>query len=211
MVPREHWDRIYRIRKPTELSWYQPEPALSLSLIRRVVPDRSAALIDVGGGASTLVDGLVALGYTSVSVLDVSGAALAHASARLGGEASRVTWLEANILDARLAPSRYELWHDRAVFHFLTDTADRRRYVQQVRGAVRVGGHVVVATFAGNGPTRCSGLEVVRYEPRELHAEFGSDFQLLESLREKHRTPAGVDQPFIYCVFRTGNGGQQRV
>jgi len=169
-----------------------------------VVPERSAPIIDVGGGASTLVDGLSAEGYSNITVLDVSGAALAQAADRLGADAARVTWLEANILDIQLPVSGYELWHDRAVFHFLTDAADRRRYVEQVLGAVRVGGHVVVATFASDGPARCSGLEVARYDPDELHAQFGSEFQLLESAREEHRTPSGAGQAFIYCMCRKG-------
>jgi SAM-dependent methyltransferase len=202
MDPRAHWEKVYGTRKPTEVSWYQREAALSLSLIRRVAPERTAPILDVGGGASTLVDGLLAEGYSNVTVLDVSGAALEQAAARLGPNAARVTWLEANILDAQMPASAYALWHDRAVFHFLTDAAERRRYVEQVLGAVRVGGHVVVATFASDGPTRCSGLEVARYDPEELHAQFGPEFQLLESAREEHRTPSGAGQAFTYCMCR---------
>jgi hypothetical protein len=125
MDPRAHWQKVYETKKPTEVSWYQPAARVSSSLIRRVAPDRSAAIIDVGGGASTLVDGLLAAGYSSVSVLDVSSAALAQASERLGGDAARVTWLEANVLDAALPASAYDVWHDRAVFHFLTEAVDR--------------------------------------------------------------------------------------
>jgi len=202
MDPRIHWQKVYGTRKPTEVSWYQPVAAVSLAMIGRVAPDHVAAIIDVGGGASTLVDGLLAEGYTNVTVLDVSATALAEASARLAGAAARVTWLEANVLDARLPRNAYDLWHDRAVFHFLTDLADRRRYVQQVHGAVRVGGYVMVATFAPDGPMKCSGLDVVRYAPEELHAQFGSDFQLLDSAREEHHTPAGTIQPFVYCLCR---------
>jgi 2-polyprenyl-3-methyl-5-hydroxy-6-metoxy-1,4-benzoquinol methylase len=206
MDPRNHWQHIYETRKPTEVSWYQPAARLSIDLIRRVAPGHGAAIIDVGGGASTLVDGLLAEGYDDVTVLDVSSAALAQASERLGPSAARVTWLEASILDATLTPSGYDVWHDRAVFHFLTDVADRRRYVEQVRSAVRVGGYVMVATFAADGPTKCSGLDVVRYAPQELHGQFGSDFQLLESVRDEHRTPAGSVQPFIYCMCRVSPG-----
>jgi 2-polyprenyl-3-methyl-5-hydroxy-6-metoxy-1,4-benzoquinol methylase len=206
MDPRNHWQRVYTTRKPTEVSWYQPSAAQSLEMIRQVAPDHSAAIIDVGGGASTLVDGLLADGYTSVTVLDVSSAALAAASARLAGDAARVTWLEANVFAAALPASGYDLWHDRAVFHFLTEVADRRRYVEQVRAAVRPGGHVIVATFAQDGPARCSGLEVARYAPEELHGQFGDDFQLLESAREEHHTPSGVVQPFVYCLCRLGDG-----
>ena len=204
MDPRAHWQKVYETKKPTEVSWYQPAARVSSSLIRRVAPDRSAAIIDVGGGASTLVDGLLADGYGSITVLDVSSAALAQASERLGGDAARVTWLEANVLDAALPASAYDVWHDRAVFHFLTEAADRERYVKQVRRSVRPGGYVMVATFASDGPTKCSGLEVARYAPEELHGEFGSDFQLVDSAREEHHTPTGAVQPFIYCLCRVG-------
>jgi 2-polyprenyl-3-methyl-5-hydroxy-6-metoxy-1,4-benzoquinol methylase len=210
MDPRSHWQKVYSTKKPTEVSWYQRAALLSLSMIRRVAPDRSAAIIDVGGGASTLVDGLLADGYKSVTVLDVSGAALAEATARLASDAERVTWLETNVLEARLASSAYDVWHDRAVFHFLTEDADRQQYVEQVRASVRLGGYVMVATFAPDGPAKCSGLEVVRYSPQQLHSQFGADFQLLESAREQHHTPAGAIQPFIYCLCRVGRGGLTR-
>jgi SAM-dependent methyltransferase len=206
MDPRAHWERVYSTRKPTEVSWYQPTAGLSLSLIRRVAPDHSAAIIDVGGGASTLVDGLLADGYDRVTVLDVSGAALAEASRRLAGDAARVTWLEADVFDAALPACAYDVWHDRALFHFLTGAADRRRYVEQVRAAVRPGGHVLVATFAPDGPEKCSGLEVRRYGPQELHGQLGPDFRLLESVREEHHTPAGAIQPFVYCLCRVEDG-----
>jgi 2-polyprenyl-3-methyl-5-hydroxy-6-metoxy-1,4-benzoquinol methylase len=195
--------------KPTEVSWYQPTAVLSLSMIRRVAPDHSAAIIDVGGGASTLVDGLLADGYDRLTVLDVSGAALTEASARLGEDAARVTWLEADVLETALPASAFDVWHDRAVFHFLTESADRKRYVEQVRTSVRLGGYVMVATFAPDGPTKCSGLDVARYTPQELHGQFGADFQLLESAREDHHTPAGSIQPFIYCLCRV-NAHPQR-
>jgi 2-polyprenyl-3-methyl-5-hydroxy-6-metoxy-1,4-benzoquinol methylase len=136
MDARGHWEKVYGAKKPTEVSWYQREAALSLSLIRRVAADRSTPIIDVGGGASTLVDGLLADGYSNVTVLDVSAAALAHAAARIGGGAGRVTWSEANVLDVELPAAGYHVWHDRAVFHFLTDIGDRQRYVEQVRRAV---------------------------------------------------------------------------
>jgi SAM-dependent methyltransferase len=207
MGSREHWEGVYRTRKPTEVSWYQPEAALSLNLISRAMPEGSGTVIDVGGGSSTLVDGLLARGCSHVTVLDVSRAALAQASERLGTDADRVTWLEADILEARLPVSGFDVWHDRAVFHFLTDAADRRRYVDQALGAVRAGGHVVIATFAGDGPARCSGLDVVRYEPDELLAELGDDFELVESRREAHATPSGARQAFVYCLCRVKGHG----
>lgn len=204
MDVRAHWQKVYGTKTPTELSWYQPTAASSLNLIRRAAPDHAAAIMDVGGGASTLVDGLLAVGYTRVTVLDVSGAALAQAAARLAEKAERVTWLEANVLDANLPASAVDVWHDRAVFHFLTDITERRRYVEQVRASVRIGGAVIVATFASDGPTKCSGLDAARYNPQELHRELGAGFQLIESAREEHHTPAGAIQPFIYCWFRVG-------
>ena len=207
MDPRTHWQTVYTTKKPTEVSWYQPTAELSLNLIRRVAPDRRTAIIDVGGGASTLVDGLLADGYNRVTVLDVSGAALAEASSRLDKDAVRVTWIEANVLNAALPSSAFDVWHDRAGFHFLTNIADRRRYVEQVRASVRVGGYVMVATFAPDGPAKCSGLEVARYAPEELHGQFGADFQLLESAREEHRTPSRAIQPFIYCLCRMKGEG----
>lgn len=206
MKPQDHWEKVYGTKKPTEVSWYQATPDLSLRLLRTVVQDRSAPIIDVGGGASALVDGLLADGYTDLTVLDVSASALKQAAERLGASAARVTWREANVLDYSFPTAAYAVWHDRAVFHFLTDPAECERYVAQVRAAVRVGGHVMVATFAIDGPLKCSGLEVVRYSPDQLHAQFGSDFQLLESVREEHHTPAGVVQPFIYCMCRVRGG-----
>jgi SAM-dependent methyltransferase len=141
-----------------------------------------------------------------LTVLDVSGRALAEAAARLGAAAERVTWLEGDVLEARLPPSAYDVWHDRAVFHFLTEPDHRRRYVEQVLSAVRLGGHVMVATFAPDGPVKCSGLPVARYSPDGLHEQFGREFRLLESAREEHQIPAGAVQPFIDCLCRVGAG-----
>ena len=162
---QDHWERIYRTNDPKQVSWYQPEPQLSLDLIRRVVSDYEAPIIDVGGGASALVDGLLNAGYRNVTVLDLVPSALAIARRRLGSRAGRVEWLAGSVFDVRLHPSAYAVWHDRAVFHFLTDPADRARYVDQARRAVRPNGHVIVASFGPDGPTRCSGLDVVRYSP----------------------------------------------
>jgi 2-polyprenyl-3-methyl-5-hydroxy-6-metoxy-1,4-benzoquinol methylase len=171
-------------------------------LIERVAPDRAAPVIDIGAGASTLVDGLLASGYDNLTVLDLSASALALTQQRLGNASTTVHWQAADVLSAVFAEGAYSVWHDRAVFHFLTDPVDRARYVAQVRRAVRPSGHVLVATFAEDGPSRCSGLEVARYSPKSLHAEFGSPFELVESHRELHATPAGVQQAFTYCVCR---------
>jgi len=197
---REHWDAVYAARRPDEVSWYQTEARLSLALIRDAAPDLSSRILDVGGGASTLVDGLLSAGYEHVTVLDLSPIALRHAQQRLGAAAARVAWVEADILVADLPRDGYDLWHDRALFHFLTEAADRRRYVAQVRQSVRAGGHLLVATFAEDGPVRCSGLMTKRYTPEALHAEFGDGFQLLESRREVHVTPSGSPQAFVYCL-----------
>lgn len=199
---RSHWDTVYRTNQPQGVSWFQAEARLSLELIRRVAPAANSRILDVGGGASTLVDGLLAAGYTQVTVLDVSTAGLEHARARLGESAKRVQWIEGNILAVDLRAESVDVWHDRAVFHFLTDPHDRQLYVDRVRQAVRPRGHVLVATFAEDGPVRCSGLEVTRYAPDALHREFGADFTLMESAREVHVTPRGVPQAFNYCLCR---------
>lgn len=202
MDPKSHWERIYNTKLPTQVSWYQPHALRSLDLIRRVNPPPDGAIIDVGGGASTLIDDLLGAGYHDLTVLDISATALAGTRARLSAQAGSVRWIEADILDAPLPKAGYSVWHDRAVFHFLTASADRARYVAQVRQAVRSGGFVLVATFADDGPTRCSGLEVRRYSPEALHAEFGAPFRLMASEREEHITPGGALQVFTYCLCR---------
>jgi SAM-dependent methyltransferase len=199
---RDHWDAIYRTKTPNEVSWYQAEAALSLDLIRRTTPALDAPILDVGGGASTLVDGLLEAGYRAVTVLDIAPAGLTRARERLGARAAGVTWIAADVLTLPLSLGGFDVWHDRAVFHFLTRSEDRARYIAQARHAVRPGGHVIVASFAPDGPTRCSGLEVVRYSPDTMHAEFGAGFTLVDSAREEHRTPAGSRQAFTYCLCR---------
>jgi SAM-dependent methyltransferase len=206
---REHWEGVYSRKAPTEVSWYQPEAKVSFELIRRAAPELDSPIIDVGGGASTLVDGLLDGGYRDICVLDVAAAAIARAKERLGDRAARVAWITADVLLAPLAADAFVVWHDRAVFHFLTDPADRARYVAQVRHAVRRGGHVIVASFAPEGPERCSGLDVVRYSPDAMHAEFGPGFQLLDSVREDHHTPFGSTQAFVYCLCRVEPAGTE--
>src|SRR5689334_10290295 len=202
MTLRDHWESVYRNKGATEVSWYQAEAKVSLDLIRRVAPDSAAPILDVGGGASTLVDGLLGAGYRRVTLLDLSGAALAVAQQRIGERAAAVTWVESDVLTALLPAAGFAVWHDRAVFHFLTDAGDRARYVARVREAVQPGGYVIVASFAPEGPTRCSGLEVVRYSPETMHAQFGERFRLLDAVREDHHTPSGVTQAFLYCLCR---------
>ena len=202
MDPRLHWEKVYREKNPTQVSWFQADARISRELIELASPDRSGAILDVGGGASTLVDGLLDGGYTQVTVLDISGAGLEIAQKRLGTVAARVTWIEADILRADLVPQSVDVWHDRAVFHFLTVAVDRARYIAQVRRVLRPGGHVLLATFAEDGPTRCSGLDVVRYSPAHLQREFGDDFHMVESRREEHRTPSNAIQLFTWCLIR---------
>lgn len=202
MNMKTHWENIYQTKSPTQVSWFQAHPQVSLSLIQRTQIQPTEPIIDIGGGAATLVDDLLAHGYQAVTVLDLSAQALRLARQRLGPLAERVTWLEADITTVELPAQAYAVWHDRAVFHFLTQPADRQRYITAVRQAVRPGGFVIVATFAPDGPTRCSGLDVVRYSPESLHGEFGRGFQLIDSARETHHTPAGGEQQFMYCFCR---------
>lgn len=203
MKGKSHWEHVYSSRAADRVSWFQENAVRSLQLIRDTGAPRSAAIIDVGGGASTLVDGLVQAGYSDITVLDLSAAALDTAKARLGERAAAaVEWIETDITTATLPQARFDIWHDRAVFHFLTDPADRQAYVRTVLHAVRPGGHVIVATFAEDGPTECSGLPVMRYRPDQLHAQFGEPFVLLRHDREAHQTPFGTVQQFVYCYCR---------
>jgi len=202
MSLKTHWQHIYQVKAPTEVSWYQDHSLQSLQFIRQTGMPKTGSIIDVGGGSSTLVDDLLTNGYQQISILDISAAALEVAKQRLGAHANDVTWLEADILNIRLLHHEYDLWHDRAVFHFLTQQDDRRHYVNLVKEAVKPGGHVIVATFASDGPERCSGLQVSRYEPESLHQEFGDSFVLLDSTKEIHHTPFGTEQKFLYCYCR---------
>ncbi len=199
MESMSHWEKVYANRAPDAVSWYQPRATVSLDLIRRIGVAPGSRIVDVGGGASTLVDDLLAEGMADLTVLDISAAALSLAQVRLGARSAAVQWIHGDITQAQLPPAAYDIWHDRAVFHFLTDAGDRAAYVEQVRRAVRPGGHVIVAAFGPEGPTQCSGLPVVRYAPGQLHAQFGRRFELLDHLSEAHRTPAGAIQQFVYC------------
>lgn len=202
MQPKHHWETVYETKAPAEVSWFQEHAELSLKLIQDAHIPKTAEIIDVGGGASVLVDDLLAHGYENVTVLDISGAALATARARLGDKGGKVHWLESDILSAELPLHGYDVWHDRAVFHFLTAPEDRQAYVDLVLRAVKPGGLVLVATFAEDGPAECSGLPVMRYSADELHSEFGEPFLLLGHEKESHKTPAGKEQQFVYCLCR---------
>jgi 2-polyprenyl-3-methyl-5-hydroxy-6-metoxy-1,4-benzoquinol methylase len=199
MDSQSHWERIYSEKAPDAVSWYRPHLEKSISLIEQFAPGKSAAIIDVGGGESTLVDDLLARGYENTTVLDISRAAIHTSRKRLGSASERISWLVADITKVKLGASAYDVWHDRAVFHFLTAESDRVAYVRQVAEAVRRGGHVIVSTFGPEGPMKCSGLDVVRYDAESLHSEFGGHFQLLDSSEELHQTPFGTVQQFLYC------------
>ncbi|MBV8784256.1 MAG: class I SAM-dependent methyltransferase [Gammaproteobacteria bacterium] len=199
---RSHWEDVYRKRLPATLSWYRPHLETSVQLIEQAMPP-SGRLIDVGGGAATLVDDLLARGFTNLEVLDLSRHALERARERLGPQAARITWWHADVRDCELPAAAYDLWHDRALFHFLTDAADRDAYLVQLRRALKPGGSAILATFASDGPPRCSGLPVQRYDAAQLAAELGRGFTLVESRAALHCTPAGVPQSFLYCRFRS--------
>lgn len=199
MDTQTHWDKIYTEKAPDQVSWYRPHLETSLALIEQAAAGVSASIIDIGAGESTLVDDLLARGYSDLTVLDISQAAIAASRKRLGDAAERVRWLVADITQAKLELSAYDVWHDRAVFHFLTAAADRRAYVRQVVRTVRRGGHIIVSAFGPEGPTRCSGLDVVRYDAESLHAEFGANFRLVSSSQQMHETPFGTTQQFLYC------------
>lgn len=197
---KAHWEQVYAERSPLEVSWYQSEPALSLALIRCSGVSVAEPIVDVGGGASTLVDGLLAAGYQRVAVLDISTQALTHARRRLGAMAEQVEWYEADVT-AFVPPQRFALWHDRAVFHFLTDEASRLGYRLSLERALLPGGRVIIAAFGIGGPTRCSNLVVVNHDAASIGAALGDGFQWIESVDETHVTPRGNSQLFGYHQF----------
>lgn len=202
MDTKNHWERVYQTKRADQVSWYRPHLDMSIDLIKKTLPDRGARIIDVGGGESTLADDLVREGYRRIDVFDLSETALEVSRQRLGDDAASVSWQRGDVISYAFEASTYDLWHDRAVFHFLTDPGQRRAYVQQVLHAVKPSGHVIVATFGPEGPTQCSGLEVVRYDADSLHDQFGAAFQLVEHRVEDHTTPAGSRQQFVYCLCR---------
>jgi hypothetical protein len=195
-----HWDEVYERRGELGVSWFQPTPAVSLELIGDLELPRDAAVVDIGGGASSLVDRLVDQGFSDLSVLDVSRTALQATRQRLGGDVT-VAFLEKDVLEWR-PERRFHLWHDRAAFHFLVDTADRDRYLATLRSAIQPGGFVIIATFASDGPEFCSGLPVARYSVDSLGSVLGSDFVVVATRREEHTTPDGGVQPFIWVAAR---------
>ena len=202
MDAKTHWEKVYATKAPDAVSWYRRHLETSLALIERAVPVRLASIIDVGGGESTLVDDLLLRGYENITVLDVSHAAIDITKSRLSSAGDQVRWIVADITQIELEPRAYDLWHDRAVFHFLTAPDQRAAYVRQVARSVRPGGHVIVSTFGPEGPSKCSGLQVMRYDAESLLRECGVRFGLVVSSTEMHRTPFETTQQFLYCYCR---------
>ncbi|MEN9544233.1 MAG: hypothetical protein RLZZ598_1066 [Pseudomonadota bacterium] len=201
-MTKSHWDQVYGTKAPDAVSWFAPHLSESLDYVRRTGIAKHASIVDVGGGEATLVDDLLDAGYNDITVLDISEKALEVCRARLAGRAGSVTWLVGDVLQHDFVPASVDVWHDRAVFHFLTDPQQRRRYVAQVLKALKPGGYAIVGTFGPQGPTQCSGLPVARYSSDELHDEFGSAFQLLDHSTTLHTTPWGSTQQFVYCYCR---------
>lgn len=202
MDEQAHWNAIYRSKAQDAVSWYRPHLEQSLRFIEEAALPRTAAIVDVGGGASTLVDDLLDAGYSNLTVLDLSASAIEQAQRRLGTRARAVTWLVGDVTQLRLPDHAYDFWHDRAVFHFLRDEGTRRQYVAAARRALRPNAYIVVATFGLAGPKTCSGLPVMRYTAEGIHEQFGEEFLKVGETAETHRTPWGSEQEFVYCYCR---------
>jgi len=202
MHPKDHWEQVYTTRLAEKLGWYKPRLDTSLAWIEELGLDRSSPLIDVGGGASTLVDDLVDAGYESITILDISENALAASKKRLGRQSELIMWLPGDVTTYSMPKHRFELWHDRAVLHFFVDPALQRAYRDNLIAALRPGGHAVIAAFAPEAPAKCSGLPVQRYEQHQLAGLLGDEFELRRSHREMHVTPGGVEQMYLYTLFR---------
>jgi SAM-dependent methyltransferase len=196
-----HWENVYQTKGERDVSWFQETPEVSLDLIRATGAGTAASIVDIGGGASRLADALLDEGYRAVTVLDLSDKALATSRARLGARAEQVSWLVADVTNWQPAGT-FDIWHDRAAFHFLTEPRDRLAYGECVRKAVCPGGHVIIGTFALDGPERCSGLPVVRHDHTTIGEVLGSSFKLAESRRHEHNTPGGAIQRFQFSRFR---------
>jgi len=202
MDNKAHWEKVYTTKAPDAVSWFAPHLETSLKLIHQATRDKHAAIIDIGGGEATLVDDLLAEGYQNISVLDISQKAIDVSRSRIGDQADQVHWYCADITDVALPQNHFDVWHDRAVFHFLTHDTQRLKYVDQVMRSVKHGGHVIISTFGPEGPEKCSGLDVVRYDATSLHNQFGKTFRLIDSSTEIHQTPMGTTQQFLYCFCR---------
>lgn len=199
MNKHKHWENVYQTKSHREVSWYREHLDTSIRMIDKTGVSKNAAIVDAGGGNSTLVDDLLERGFTDISVLDISKTANTASKDRLSEKSNQVTWITADITTVVLPESYYDLWHDRAAFHFLTDQNDRRMHVDLVKRSVKPGGRVIVASFSLQGPQKCSGLNVVRYSPESVHGEFGELFDLVTSEGAEHYTPFGTTQRFTYC------------
>ena len=198
---QQHWDKVYSEKKPTEVSWYEPMPQVSLDAIKSCGISKDAAIIDIGGGDSFLAEFLVSLGYSDITVLDISSKAIDRAKQRMCEKAEEVNWIVADA--SSFEPGRqYDLWHDRAAFHFLTGEEDKKKYLDRVYKAVKPGGYVVMGTFSDQGPEKCSGLQVQRYSVSEMCKLFEKDFNMLSGKNVDHQTPSGGTQNFTFCCFQ---------
>jgi len=202
MNTKLHWENVYQTKVRDEVSWFREHLDTSLRIITNTGVTKDAAIIDVGGGNSNLVDDLLENSFVDVSVLDISAKAIADSKERLSRRADDVNWFVADITEVDLPKDHFDVWHDRAVFHFLTEEEDRRKYVELVMRSLKRGGHIIVASFSLDGPQKCSGLDVMRYSPETMHDEFGNAFELVESIGETHNTPFGTTQDFVYCYCR---------
>jgi SAM-dependent methyltransferase len=202
MDNKAHWEKVYGTKAPESVSWYTPHLETSLNLIQKAASSKASAIIDIGGGEATLVDDLLSKGYTDISVLDISQKAIDVARERIAELADKVHWYCADITTATLPQNYFDVWHDRAVFHFLTEEFQRVKYIEQVMRSVKHGGYVIMSTFGLEGPEKCSGLDVVRYDAENLHGQFGKKFKLINSSTEIHNTPMGTTQQFLYCFCR---------
>ena len=200
MNTKNHWENVYSGKKLTDVSWYQPTPTVSWQLLQELGVKKNAAIIDVGGGDSLFVDFLVSQGFTDITVLDISSHAIERAKARLGKDADKITWIVGDVLEVT-TQRQYDVWHDRAVLHFLTEHADISAYLKKSQSSVRKGGRIIISTFAEDGPEKCSGLTVQRYSESSLSKLFSSVFEKIKCLAETHLTPWGKKQNFIYCSF----------
>jgi len=197
---KDHWERVYQKQSPTEVGWYQAYPERSLKLINNSCVGAICRIIDVGGGTSKLSEHLLDQGYTKLTVLDISGNSIEKSKSHLGEKSSRITWIEADVTKYSFN-EQYDVWHDRAVFHFLTEAEEREGYLKSLNQALKLNGHLIMATFGLDAPPKCSGLSVVRYSPEILQNELGNNFNMVDSYSENHVTPSGVSQKFICCRF----------
>jgi SAM-dependent methyltransferase len=202
MDARSHWEQVHATKDPEQVSWFSPHLARSLELIERAAPDRLASILDVGAGQSTLVDDLLGLGYANITVLEISQRALDALKERVGQAGRAVRWICGDVTETVLPAACFDLWHDRAAFHFLTEIGERRAYVERVKSALKPGGSLMVSTFGPSGPERCSGLATMRYDAATMGSEFGDRFRLVESSLDRHETPSGAVQQFLSCWYR---------